>query len=84
MNITPKSFNPSDPLFGGTFGAFMKVAFGLIIVVGIVADVAGQRERAPLILTFTAVMWTCTRIINEAFGAIAMILSKKEKDDAGG
>jgi len=82
MNIMPKPHphDPENPLFGGTFGVFIKVAFMLIVIAGMVVDCAGKGEKAVIIFVITSLIWTCSKILNEGLAALETILSKKEKD----
>ena len=80
MKILPKPFDPANPLTGGTFGAFLKIIFALIVVMGMILSLLGAREQGMIVWVTVTLFWVCTRIINEGIAALMTILSKKEKD----
>ncbi len=48
---------------------YIRIAFGFIILFGMVGNCAGHREGSAVVFVLTAVVWVCTRIIQEALNA---------------
>lgn len=55
------------------FPLYNKIAWGLMVLFGMVGNCAGHREGAVVVIEFVSVMWVCIRIIQEALAA-AMLL----------
>jgi hypothetical protein len=65
---------------------YVRIGFGLILAFGMVGNCAGHREGSVLIFIMTAVLWACSRIIQEAIDSWRLLslmnkLEKPEKKD---
>jgi len=48
---------------------YLRLIFGLIVLFGIVGNIAGHRDTSMMILIITGTLWCCTRIMEEALDA---------------
>lgn len=52
---------------------YMRIFFGLIVLFGMVGNCAGKSEGAFIVFAYTAIMWVCMRIIQEAIQSLTLL-----------
>lgn len=52
---------------------YVRMAFGLIILFGMVGNCAGKTDGSLYVFILTAVVWTCCRIVQEGLDAYNIV-----------
>lgn len=74
MAPTPGPTKPPTRL-----GAYVRLGFGAAILFGIIGSLSGHRTGSSLVFIVTALCWTVSRIVVEAFQAYVELTSRGPK-----
>jgi len=74
--------NRSNTL-GMKVGLYVQVAFGLIVLFGLIGNFAGHYESSLVIFVVTTIVWACSSMLNNALNAIHVLMALKELEKSG-
>lgn len=60
-------------------GLYVRLAFGAVVLFGIVGSIAGYRSGSTMVFILTAVCWTLSKIVVEAIDAYRVLSAPASK-----
>lgn len=60
-------------------GLYVKLAFGAVVLFGIVGSIAGYRERSTLVFILVSVCWALGKILVEAIDAYRILTTPSSR-----
>lgn len=61
---------------------YVRIGWALVVVFGMVGEFTGHKTGAMLVVVILTIVWTCTRILSEAFVSYRRLREAWAQDDA--
>jgi len=78
-NVAPPAPKPEPETRVTKLGLYVRLAFGALVLFGIVGSIAGYRSGSTMVFIMTAVCWALSRIIFEAIDAYRTLTAPTSK-----